>query len=226
MRTREDATLALVKSAIVLGATGLVGREIVDLLEKDESVERVVMLVRRAPERATAKKTEVRVTNFREPSTYGSLDADALFSALGTTLKVAGSKEAQYEVDYTFQYEVAKAAKAAGVSTLSLCSAWGANAEASTFYARMKGELERDVLALGFARTRIVRPSFLEGDRAETRVGEKIGMGVMNVLGKLPGLSKHRPIHVRIVAAAMVALAKDPAPGAKILESGELFAFG
>lgn len=212
------------KSAIVLGATGLVGREIVDLLEKDPSIERILLLVRRAPDRELANKSEARVIDFRKPESYGALEADALFSALGTTLKVAGSKDAQYEVDYTFQYEVAKAAKAAGVATLSLCSAWGANAEASTFYARMKGELERDVLALGFERTRIVRPSFLEGDRKESRIGEKIGAGVMGALGILPGLSKFRPIHVRTVAAAMIALANDPSPGSKIVESGDLFA--
>ena len=96
----------MIKSAIVLGATGLVGREIVDLLEADPNVDRVVLLVRRAPDRAVAPKTDVRVTNFREPATFAKrLEADALFSALGTTLKVAGSEEAQYEVDYTFQFE-------------------------------------------------------------------------------------------------------------------------
>lgn len=211
------------KSAIVLGATGLVGREIVTLLEEDPEVESVLLLVRREPDRAVAKKTTVRVTDFRKPATYGALEADALFSALGTTLKTAGSKEAQYEVDYTFQYEVARAAKAAGVSTLSLCSALGANATARSFYTKMKGELERDVLALGFARTRIVRPSFLAGDRKEARRGEEIGIKVANVLGVLPVLSKYRPIGVRTVAAKMIALAKDPTPGARILESHELF---
>jgi uncharacterized protein YbjT (DUF2867 family) len=212
------------KSAIVLGATGLVGREIVDLLVEDAEVERIVLLVRRAPDRV-GKKTEARIVNFRDPSSFGALEADALFSALGTTLKTAGSKEAQFEVDYTFQYEVARAAKQAGVATIALCSALAANPDASSFYTRMKGELERDVLALGFDRTRIVRPSFLEGHRTESRPGEAIGIGVMNVLGKLPVLSKYRPISVRTVAAAMIALAKDPAPGAKILESHELFAF-
>jgi uncharacterized protein YbjT (DUF2867 family) len=212
------------KSAIVLGATGLVGREIVDLLEHDAEVERIVLLVRRAPERV-ANKAEARVVNFRDPSSFGALEADALFSALGTTLKTAGSKEAQYEVDHTFQYEVARAAKQAGVPAIALCSALAAKAAARSFYTRMKGELERDVLALGFERTRIVRPSFLEGTRTEPRPGEAIGIGVMNVLGKLPVLSKYRPFSVRAVAAAMIALAKDAAPGAKVLESHELFAF-
>ena len=213
------------KSAVVLGATGLVGREIVELLEADAEVERIVLLVRRAPDRP-AKKAEARVVNFRDPASFGALEADALLSALGTTLKVAGSKEAQYEVDYTFQYEVARAAKKAGVPAISLCSALAANPESSSFYTRMKGELERDIRALGFERTRIVRPSFLEGNRAESRPGEAIGTAVMNVLGKLPVLSKYRPISVRTVAAAMIALAKDPAPGAKVLESHELFAYG
>ncbi|MBX3232226.1 MAG: NAD(P)H-binding protein [Labilithrix sp.] len=219
------------QSAIVLGATGLVGREIVALLEQDPAVERVVLLVRRAPDRALAKKTEVRVTNFREPASFAEKlaaaspnAADVLFSALGTTLKTAGSKEAQYEVDYTFQYEVAKAAKAAGVATVSLCSSLGASPDARSFYTRMKGELERDVIALGFARTRIVRPSFLDGDREESRPGEKVGMWIMHGLGKLPGIARYRPVSVRTVAGAMIALAKDETPGVKVVENHELFA--
>lgn len=78
------------KSAIVLGATGLVGREIVSLLEADEAIERVVLLVRRRPDRVSHEKTEVRIVDFRDPTSFGSLAADALFSALGTTLKTAG----------------------------------------------------------------------------------------------------------------------------------------
>lgn len=215
------------KSALVLGATGLVGREIVAELEADPTVERIVLLVRRTPDRSIAAKTSVRVTDFRKPESYASgLEADVLFSALGTTLRAAGSKDAQYEVDYTFQYEVARAAKACGVPTLSLCSALGAKADSGSFYPRIKGELERDVAALGFERTRIVRPSFLEGDRTESRPGEKIGMFFMRGLGKLPGISKYRAIPVRTVARAMIALARDPKPGVVTVESHDLFALG
>jgi uncharacterized protein YbjT (DUF2867 family) len=212
------------KSAIVLGATGLVGREVVALLEADARVSRVVLLVRRAPEKPLASKTEVRIVNFREPSSYGSgLEADVLFSTLGTTLKVAGSKEAQYEVDYTFQLEVARAAKAAQIPAIVLVSALGADVRSSMFYNRMKGELERDITALGFERTRILRPSMLDGDRAESRPGEAIGVFLMHHLGKLPGLSKYRSIPVRTVAQAMIALADDPAPGVAVVESNGLF---
>lgn len=217
------------KTAIVLGATGLVGREIVTLLEADARVERVVLLVRRAPERALAEKTKVHLTDFRAPASYvdALAGADVLFSALGTTLKVAGSKEAQYEVDYTFPYEVARAAKSAGVGTMGLVSSLGADAGARMFYPRMKGELDRDVAALGFARTRIVRPSVLDGERAEPRSGERVVTWLLGgALGKLPGIAKLRPIHVRTVAAALVALCEDETPGLRIVDSADLFALG
>jgi uncharacterized protein YbjT (DUF2867 family) len=91
------------------------------------------------------------------------------------------------------------------------------------FYSRMKGELERDITALGFERTRILRPSMLDGDRAESRPGEAIGIFLMRGLGKLPGLSKYRSIPVRTVAQAMIALADDPKPGVAVVESNDLF---
>jgi uncharacterized protein YbjT (DUF2867 family) len=215
------------KTAIILGATGLVGREVVSLLEEDPAVMKVVLLVRRAPDRAVAAKTEVRIADFRNPSSYAAnLQADALFSALGTTLKTAGSQQAQYEVDYTFQYEVAKAARAANVPTMALVSSLGATPSSRLFYSRIKGELERDVAALGFERTRIVRPSLLDGDRAEKRFGEGLSRTLMRGLGVIPGISKYRSIPVRTVAAAMIALVRDPTPGLKVVDSNELFALG
>lgn len=215
------------QTAIVLGATGLVGREIVATLEADASVARVVVLARRQPDRPVAAKTEVRIVDLRDVASFaGDLAGDVLYSALGTTRKAAGSKDAQYEVDHTFQYAVAKAAKAAGVRTYGLVSSLGANAGSLFFYNRIKGELERDVAALGFARTRIVRPSLLVGDRTEERAGEKIALGAYKVLGKLPGIAKSRPIPVRTVARALVALCRTEDPGVRIVESSDLFALG
>ena len=216
------------KTAIVLGATGLVGREIVSLLEADPDVGAVVLLVRRRPDRAVAAKTRVHLTDFRDPTSYldALAGADVLFSALGTTRKVAGSEAAQYEIDHTFPFDVARAAKAAGVTTVGIVSSLGADAGSRMFYARMKGELDRDVAALGFTRTRIVRPSVLEGDRAEPRPGERVATWLLGALPRIGIVKKMRPIHVRTVAAALVALCKDAAPGVRIVESPELFALG
>jgi len=216
------------KTAIVLGATGLVGREIVSLLEGDPAVERVVLLVRRAPPRAVAAKTLVHLTDFRDPTSYIDVLAggDVLFSALGTTRKVAGSKDAQYEIDHTFPHAIARAAKTAGVTTVGNVSSLGADAGSRMFYARMKGELDRDLAALGFARTRIVRPSVLDGERSDPRPGERIATWLLGAMPAIGVVKRMRPIPVRTVAAALVALCKDETPGVRIVDSPELFALG
>jgi uncharacterized protein YbjT (DUF2867 family) len=127
-----------------------------------------------------------------------------LFSTLGTTLRKAGSKEAQYKIDYTYQYEVAKAAAGNGVPQYVLVSSAGAAPQSRVFYSRMKGELEEAVKRLPFSFIHILQPGILEGTRAEFRLGERIGIAVLSVVGALPGLQKYRPIPAQTVARAMI----------------------
>lgn len=212
------------QTAIVLGSTGLVGGELIKVLLADPRFDRVVALTRRKLP-IEDPKLEAQVLDFEQPTSW-KIAGDVLFSALGTTIKKAGSKEAQYKVDYTYQFEVAKAAAAAGVATYVLVSSMGANDHASSFYMRIKGELDRDVQKLAFARIRIARPGMLIGDRQEERLGEKYSGWMLNVLGAVPGLGAIKPIEGQAVARALVKAALDQTAGTRIYGARELHALG
>ena len=212
-------------TAMVLGATGLVGGEVVKLLVQDARFDSVVALARR-PLAWTHPKLRVQILDFDQPASWHLEEAraDMLFSALGTTLKQAGSKEAQYKVDVTYQLEIARAAAAAGVTTYALVSAMGASASSSSFYMKMRGELEEGVRTLPFVRLRILRPGMLEGVRAEDRPKERWAIAALKVVGSLPGLKAVRPIEGAAMARALVAAALDESPGTKVYGPGELHA--
>lgn len=210
--------------AIVIGSTGLVGASIVELLLDDERVDRVVSLVRRSSG-VSHVKLEEHLVDFRAPEMWSDLVVgDVLFSAMGTTIRAAKSREAQYEVDHTFQLRVAELAAKNGVPTYALVSSVSADPSSRVFYTRMKGELERDVRALGFRRVRIVRPSILAGTRRTPRPGESVGLVLASSLRWVPGLRRFRPIEARTVARALVAAAFDPTDGCHVHESDALFA--
>lgn len=192
-------------TALVLGATGLVGGQLVRLLLADGAYEQVRIFVRRKPE-LQHPRLQVHIVDFDRPETWQQeLKGTVLFSTLGTTLRQAGSQEAQYRVDYTYQYEAARAAANNGVGTYVLVSSAGADAQSRFFYSRIKGELDRDVQALSFANIRIIRPSVLDGNRQENRTGEGIALKLGKWLAPLiPPLKKYRPIHAATVARAMI----------------------
>jgi len=211
--------------AVVIGATGLVGREIVALLLADAAYGRVRVLARRATG-VTHAKLDEHIVDFDAPASWSALVAgDVTFSALGTTLKAAGSKDAQYRVDHTYQLATARAARNNGVPCFVLISAHGASPASSIFYSRMKGELERDVTALQFPRTRILRPGLLSGDRQQRRPGEEIALALLRPLSAvLPAAV--RPISVVTVARAAVRAADDATPGVVSYGPSELFRLG
>lgn len=129
--------------AIVIGATGAVGKDLVEQLLADESVEQVHIFVRRDPQLGTPTKLVTHVVDFNQPQAWQHLvQGDVLFSCMGTTLKAAGSQAAQYTVDYTYQFNFAEAAARNQVPALVLLSAAKANAQSRLFYMRIKGELE------------------------------------------------------------------------------------
>ena len=150
-------------------------------------------------------KLKEHVIDFDEPENWKHLvTGDHLFSALGTTIKKAGNKDAQYKIDYTYQYEVARIASENGAQGYALVSSLGANADSSSFYPRIKGELDEAVQKLTFDQVLILRPSFLDGNRDEFRFGERIGIMVAKVFCKIPGLKKYHPIKAEVVANAMI----------------------
>jgi uncharacterized protein YbjT (DUF2867 family) len=150
------------------------------------------------------------------------IKGDVLFSALGTTLKAAGSKQKQYLVDYTFQYNVAKYAAEQGVKQYILVSSGGANLNSSMFYLRIKGELERDISELPFSSIYFIRPNLLRGDRFEKRTGEQVGETILMTLNKFGILLAQKPIHVSLVAKEMINAFREGKLGSWIWEGRDL----
>lgn len=210
------------KTAVLLGATGLVGSSLLQLLLADDRYSKVLVFHRRSTG-VTHPKLEEHVVKFDEMVIWKHLiKGDHLYSALGTTLKAAGNKQAQYRVDYDYQYEVALAAVKNQIHSYCLVSSTGASARSKNFYTNMKGKLDRAVQKLDFQKVVILRPSFLKGTRRENRIGEKIGIPAFEALSFLPQLKKYRPIPAHTVAQAMiVALNSD---SSKIIyEAEEIF---
>ena len=203
------------------GATGLVGREILGGLVADASVSAIHVLGRRALDAGNAKVTS-HVVDFRALPALPRLDE--VYLALGTTIKVAGSREAFRAVDYEANLAAAEAALAAGAKRAGLVSAMGASADSGVFYSRVKGELEDALAALSFEGLVIARPSILAGDRESlgqpARRGEGIGLALSRVLGPLI------PRNYRAIAAADVARALlrsvPAARGRQVLLSGAM----
>ena len=209
--------------AAIAGATGFIGSQLLELLKDDAVIGSVQVLSRRPLDLPT--KFTVIQGDLLQPALTGPLDV--AFCALGTTMAVAGSKEAFYRVDHDLVLAFAKAAKAQGAEKFVLVSSIGADAGSSNYYLKVKGEAESDLKALGFRSLVILQPSLLMGERKEFRFGERVGQGAMSLLGPLMlgPLAKYRGIHGRTVANAMLRLAKENLPGVHVLESDRLQAF-
>lgn len=192
------------KTAIIIGGTGLVGTQLVDLLLNDQEFEKIVVFGRKSLN-INNQKLEEHLINFSTPEYWENLvKGDVLFSCMGTTLAKAGSKEKQYEIDFTYQYNFADIASRNGVSEFVLISSAGANVKSPFFYMKMKGELETAVKELPFKKIVIVRPAQLYGNRNEKRLGEALGFVLSRAMNKIGLLQKRCPIHARKVAEAMI----------------------
>jgi uncharacterized protein YbjT (DUF2867 family) len=209
-------------TANVIGATGLVGKQLVLQLLDDKSFEKVRIFVRRDTG-LKHPKLEQQIVDFGKTETWAKLlTGDVLFSALGTTLKQAGSKEKQYEIDFTFNLNFAQIAKENGIENYVLVSSVGANSKSGIFYTRMKGELDEAVSNLGFRNLAILRPASLTGDRNEKRIAEKISIPILNILTRFM-MKKYRPISDKTVAKAMINAALIQPTHKTIWEAEEVF---
>lgn len=190
--------------ALVLGATGATGREIVSLLLKYPAYSKVSIFVRNKPN-IKHEKLSIHQIDFSRLSDYKAfVQGDVLFSALGTTLKDAGSKSQQYLVDYTYQYAFAKMASENGVKHYALVSSVGSNENSPFFYPKMKGALEEAIKKLNFEKTYVFQPPFLIRQAELIRTGEKIGIKVVGVLNQLGLLKSQKPLPVSTLAQKML----------------------
>lgn len=209
-------------SAIVMGATGLVGRECVRQLAVHPGFERVTALVRRAlPPDPAAPGLRTELVDFdRLHARPDVFQASHVFCALGTTIRQAGSQARFREVDFGYPLRVAELALAAGARHFLLVSSLGANAESRTFYLRVKGDLEDAIEALGYRAFSIARPSLLLGDRDEFRLGEEVAKRLSWAFPR-----SYRPVHAGNVAGVLVNSAVDDRPGIRVIENPEIVAW-
>ncbi len=211
------------RTAIVIGATGVVGREVVKELSAQDEVSEIITLTRREYDFESPKVINY-VVNFEELDNYADLiQGEYLFSCLGTTKSQAGSIEAQKVVDVDYQYQIAKIAQKNGTHHYHLVSSPGADESSKNAYLQMKGDLEQKVKTLDFASRTFYRPSLLVGERPDFRLGEKVGIVAASVLTYVPGLKKYRAIEGKDVAKKMVFEAMKAKRGTKTFELDDLF---
>jgi uncharacterized protein YbjT (DUF2867 family) len=213
------------KRAVVTGGSGLIGKALIEQLIAHPEIGTIISLVRR-PGGRTHEKLEERVIDFDQlPGNLAGLEADCAFCCLGTTLRIAGSKERQYEIDHDYVVRFAESCSNAEVPVFAVASSIGASAGSTSFYLRTKGEMERDCTALDFPKIVLMRPSLLLGNRVGRRFSEKAITAVMKGLAFLMigRFRKYRPIHVERVARRMIAEALSPGDGGiHILESDKI----
>lgn len=206
---------------LLLGATGLVGSETLALALANASISAVIAPTRK-PLAPAAKLVNPIVSRLEDllPD-LPAFGPQAVICALGTTQAKAGSKEAFRHVDHELPVAFGKAAHAAGVETFALVSAMGASTDSRIFYTRTKGEVERDIQAIGFRSLTICRPSLIGGDRQETRHAEGLGLALTRLL--TPVLPKRLRINpASTIAAALLGAVIEARPGSRWISSGEM----
>lgn len=216
------------RSALLLGATGLVGGYCLDLLLDHPAFGRVIVLARGFATREHPQ-LEWQVADLKALSDHAHLFAmEAVFCCLGTTRAKAGSAAAFRRVDHDYPLAAARLASEQGARQFLLVSSMGANPESRFLYPRVKGELAATLRTVSLAGVHIFRPSFLQGRRRERRIMERIGSGVLSAGAPLlvGPLRRWRPVHAATVARAMVRVAVDGAPGYHVYPSDELARIG
>jgi len=210
------------KHAIIVGASGATGKDLLELLLKDNSFYKVDVFVRRHLDIKNEKLT-VHVIDFDKSEQWKHLvKGNVLFSCLGTTLKAAGSKAAQWKIDYDYQYQFAKAARENQVKKYVLVSSQGASAKSRVFYTKMKGQLEDAVIKLQFPLLSIFNPPILIRHNSD-RLGEKIGVNIIKVFNKIGLLLSLKPLSTRMLAQAMIGAAKNNKSNIAFFKSKEIW---
>ncbi|MGH8113951.1 MAG: NAD(P)H-binding protein [Rhodanobacteraceae bacterium] len=212
------------KKALVFGATGCIGSHLLSMLLASADYDHVTIVVRRDPGLVHTKLTTLVGDLDSLPALADGIEVDDVFIALGTTKAKVPDDDAYYRIDHDYPVHAAAIAQSRGATGVFLVSAVGANAGSSVFYLRTKGETERDVIALGIARTHIFRPSQLLGQREENRPRERFIIAVWPAIDWLlvGSARKYRGITGADVARAMVRSANEAASGVHVHEWSDM----
>ena len=219
------------RRALLAGASGLVGSRVLALLRASAAYAEVHALVRRplqaalrGPADGTGARVVEHVIDFsalvRQPD-FPSVDD--VYCCLGTTIRAAGSRQAFRQVDFDAVVSVARLAKRHGATRLAFVSALGADAGSRLFYNRVKGEAEAELARLGYASLTLLRPSLLDGDRTESRPGERLALALTRPIASLLP-ARWRPVAADAVAACMVESVLRGEPGLRVIESDRITA--
>ncbi len=214
------------QKALIIGATGLVGRYCLEGLLETPQYSEVIALVRKPCNLDHPKLREV-LTDFQNiGDLLSTVEVNDVFCCLGTTIKKAGSRESFRKIDFELVVNIAEIMRQLGAQQFLVISAMGANKESKIFYNQVKGEMEEAVQMLRYPCLRIIRPSLLLGAREEFRLGEEIGVILAHLLKHIliGGMKKYRPVEAQSVAAFMVKIACEiPHSGVHIYESEVLY---
>ncbi len=208
--------------ALIIGATGATGKDLVQILLQDPDYTALVIFVRRSSGITHAKLTEI-ITDFNNPKEVSThIKGDVLFSCLGTTLKAAGSKEKQLHIDYEIPLQFAAIARRNGIAKVVLLSAYGASPTSNVFYSKLKGRLEEAINALTFEKYIIFRPGLLL--RKDTdRFGERVMARLLNFLNTFGLFKKYRAISTLILAEKMAKAPKIFTAGKHVIALDKIF---
>ncbi|MBK9486550.1 MAG: NAD(P)H-binding protein [Chitinophagaceae bacterium] len=208
--------------ALIIGATGATGKDLVQILLNDPDYTAVVIFVRRASGITHPKLSEI-ITDFDKLEAVAEqIKGDVWFSCLGTTLKAAGSKEKQWHIDYEIPLKFAAIARRNGIPATVLLSAYGASTTSNVFYSKMKGRLEEGIDALAFDQYIIFRPGLLL--RKDTdRFGERIMSGLLNFVNTLGLFKKFRPLPTLLLAEKLAKAPKVFTTQKQVIELDKIF---
>jgi uncharacterized protein YbjT (DUF2867 family) len=215
------------KKAIILGATGLTGSHLLELLLNDPNYDAVKVFTRKKLPNIHPKLEEYEIDLLKLSDYADKFTADVVFCCIGTTKAKTPNKELYRAVDYGIPVEAAKLCKKNAINSFIVISAIGANPQSKVFYNRLKGEMERDVLAQQIEHTQLLQPSLIVGNREEKRIGEDLSKQFMKLFGFLIP-ARYKMIEGKTIAKAMVQMANNPTkehivPSEKIKEIAEQY---
>lgn len=212
------------KTALLAGPTGLTGKHCLEYLLECGEYSLITALTRKKLD-IENKKLKQLITDFTNlEDALKEVQVDDVYCCLGTTMKTAGSKEAFFKVDFEYPLQIASFLKQNGANCFNLVSAIGASKSSNVFYSKVKGEVEQAIMKLNYHKLNILRPSILDGNRKESRPGEKAGLLMAKILSPIMigPLKKYRPVKAEAVAYALVYYSINAPDGVNIIESDKI----